>query len=29
VLACEGVLRSTTVIALANQIRHRVLPLLG
>jgi DNA-binding Lrp family transcriptional regulator len=28
VLACEGVLRSTTVIALANQIRHRVLPLL-
>ena len=29
VLACEGVLRSTTVIALANQVRHRVLPLLG
>ena len=28
VLACDGVLRSTTVIALANQIRHRVLPLL-
>ena len=28
VLSCEGVLRSTTVIALANQIRHRVLPLL-
>ncbi|HET6561003.1 MAG TPA: Lrp/AsnC family transcriptional regulator [Marmoricola sp.] len=28
VLACEGVLRSTTVIALATQIRHRVLPLL-
>ena len=28
VLACAGVLRSTTVIALANQIRHRVLPLL-
>ena len=28
VLACEGVLRSTTVIALANQVRHRVLPLL-
>jgi DNA-binding Lrp family transcriptional regulator len=28
VLACQGVLRSTTVIALANQIRHRVLPLL-
>lgn len=29
VLACEGVLRSTTVIALANQIKHRVLPLLA
>jgi DNA-binding Lrp family transcriptional regulator len=28
VLACEGVLRSTTVIALAHQVRHRVLPLL-
>jgi DNA-binding Lrp family transcriptional regulator len=28
VLACDGVLRSTTVIALATQIRHRVLPLL-
>ena len=28
VLACDGVLRSTTVIALAEQIRHRVLPLL-
>ena len=28
VLACQGVLRSTTVIALATQIRHRVLPLL-
>jgi DNA-binding Lrp family transcriptional regulator len=28
VLGCEGVLRSTTVIALATQIRHRVLPLL-
>ncbi len=28
VLACEGIVRSTTVIALATQIRHRVLPLL-
>ncbi len=28
VLAADGVLRSTTVIALATQIRHRVLPLL-
>ena len=28
VLACDGVHRSTTVIALATQIRHRVLPLL-
>jgi DNA-binding Lrp family transcriptional regulator len=28
VLACDGILRSTTVIALANQIRHPVLPLL-
>ena len=28
VLACAGVLRSTTVIALATQITHRVLPLL-
>ena len=28
VLACDGVLRSTTVIGLATQIRHRVLPLL-
>ena len=28
VLACAGILRSTTVIALATQIRHRVLPLL-
>ena len=28
VLSCDGVLRSTTVIALATQIRHRVLPLL-
>jgi DNA-binding Lrp family transcriptional regulator len=28
VLACEGVLRSTTVIALAVQVPHRVLPLL-
>ena len=29
VLACTGVVRSTTVIALDTQIRHRVLPLLG
>ncbi len=28
VLACEGVQRSTTVMALARQVRHRVLPLL-
>jgi DNA-binding Lrp family transcriptional regulator len=28
VLGCDGVVRSTTVIALATQIRHRVLPLL-
>jgi len=28
VLACDGVVRSTAVIALATQIRHRVLPLL-
>jgi DNA-binding Lrp family transcriptional regulator len=28
VLACDGIVRSTTVIALATQIRHRVLPLL-
>jgi DNA-binding Lrp family transcriptional regulator len=27
VLGCDGVLRSTTVIALATQIRYRVLPL--
>ena len=29
VLACDGVLRSTTVIALAEQVRHRVLPLVS
>ena len=29
VLSCDGVVRSTAVIALATQIRHRVLPLLG
>jgi DNA-binding Lrp family transcriptional regulator len=28
VLGCEGVLRSTTVMALSRQVRHRVLPLL-
>jgi DNA-binding Lrp family transcriptional regulator len=28
VLGCQGVVRSTTVIALAEQVRHRVLPLL-
>jgi len=28
VLVCDGVVRSTAVIALATQIRHRVLPLL-
>jgi DNA-binding Lrp family transcriptional regulator len=29
VLACEGVLRSTTVMALASQVGYRVLPLLS
>jgi DNA-binding Lrp family transcriptional regulator len=29
VLGCDGIVRSTTVIALATQIRHRVLPLLS
>lgn len=28
VLTCEGVIRSTTTIALATQVHHRVLPLL-